>query len=283
MAICIAIAVGKGGVGKTATTTNLAVAMAQDNNKVLVVDTDAQANTTMFLTGVKLVEKDFKGKAIFDMMRAYGIVDTQHFVHPSHVHDNINVIVSNASTPLINQQIDTLAKNSGIDKEEFLAAALSEVADDYDFILIDTPPAQDDLMVQNAIVASDYIIMPFKTEEQSVDSLKITNELRMELAEKHGETKILGILPTVVEKTALTSYYLDFAFVTMDPEENPEYETLAKPFGEKLFRTKIRKGNIINESTLERKPAVLVNKKANPSKDYYELWEEIKERLKQDN
>ena len=53
MAICISIVVGKGGAGKTTTCVNLATAMALDGKKVLVVDTDTQANTTMFLTGYK--------------------------------------------------------------------------------------------------------------------------------------------------------------------------------------------------------------------------------------
>ena len=73
------------------------------------------------------------------------------------------------------------------------------------------------------------------------------------LEEKYDiEIDLLGILPTIVEKTALTDYYLNLAFVSRDEEENPEAARLAAPYGDKLFKTAIRKGNIVNESTIER-------------------------------
>ncbi len=66
MAICITVAIGKGGVGKTATTVNLAAAMALDGKKVLVVDTDIQANSTYFLTGESLMDNPFPKNGLFD-------------------------------------------------------------------------------------------------------------------------------------------------------------------------------------------------------------------------
>ena len=148
MAICISIVVGKGGAGKTTTCVNLATAMAMDGKKVLVVDTDTQANTTMFLTGHKLNEKAFGGKGLFDMIRAWGLIDVENYIHHSQI-DGIDVIVSNDATPLIPQQLETLEKVSGIKAQEFMLHALSQVAENYDFIVIDTPPAQNDVLVQN--------------------------------------------------------------------------------------------------------------------------------------
>ncbi|MBQ6850846.1 MAG: ParA family protein [Oscillospiraceae bacterium] len=279
MAICISIVVGKGGAGKTTTCVNLASAMAMDGNKVLVVDTDTQANTTMFLTSYKLNEKAFGGKGLFDMIRAWGLIDVENYIHPTQI-EGIDVIVSNDATPLIPQQLETLEKVAGIKAEEFLLHALSEVAENYDYILIDTPPAQNDVLVQNALLASDHVIIPVKLDEQCIDALKLSDGLRMQLEKDYDtEINLLGILPTMVERTALTSYYLDLAFVNKDREENPAAEELAIPYADKLFRTYIHKGNVINESSLYKKPALLINKKAKPCVDYVNLWAEIKERM----
>lgn len=279
MAVCISIIVGKGGAGKTTTCTNLAVAMAQDGNRVLVVDTDTQANTTMFMTGYKLNENAFGGKGLFDMIRAFGLIGVKNYIHPTQV-ENVDIIVSNDATPLIPQQLETLEKVSGVKSAEFLLNALSEVAEEYDYILIDTPPAQNDILVQNAMVVSDHIIIPLKLDEQCVDALKLSDGLRAQIEKEYDtEINLLGVLPTMVEKTALTSYYLDLAFANTDPEENPSAEDLAIPYGKKLFKNHIHKGNVINESSLYKKPAVLVNRKARPCADYINLWQEMKERM----
>ncbi len=282
MAVCISIIVGKGGAGKTTTCTNLAAVMAQEGNKVLVVDTDTQANTTMFMTGYKLSEKAFEGKGLFDMIRAFGLVDAKNYIHKTQI-ENVDIIVSNDATPLIPRQLETLEKVSEIKSAEFLLNALSEVAQDYDYIIIDTPPAQNDILVQNAMLASDYIIIPLKLDEQCIDALKLSDALRLQLIKEYDtQIELLGILPTMVEKTALTGYYLDLAFKNEDPDENPSAEDLAAVYGKKLFKNYIHKGNVINESSLYKKPAVLLNRKARPCVDYINLWQEIKERMQQD-
>ncbi len=281
MAEVITIAAGKGGVGKTATTVNLAAAIALDGYKVLVIDSDVQANSTMFLTGNRLADNAFKGRGLYELARSYGLISPADFIHKSQV-ENVDVIVSNMGTPYFEEQVRLLARDNGNEPAEFLFNVLSDIFEvkDYDFVLIDTPPAQNSLTVQAAMVASSYVIIPLKLEEQGVESLLVTDGLRMALEKKYDiEIDLLGILPTIVEKTALTDYYINLAFSLEDRQENPEYERLCLPYKDKMFKNVIRKGNIINESSIERKPRVLMNGKKNPSKDYLNLWKEIKERL----
>lgn len=280
----ITIAAGKGGVGKTATTVNLAAAMAIDNKKVLVIDTDVQANSTMFLTGQRLADNAFKGKGLYELARAYGILPPNEFIHKSQI-DNVDVIVSNMNTPYLEEQIKIVSRDNDFEPSEFLFNVLSDIFQtiDYDYVLIDTPPAQNSLTVQTAMVASSHIIIPLKLEEQGMESLLVTDGLRKALEEKFDiEINLLGVLPTIVEKTALTDYYLEIAFKSDDVEENPEIDRLCKPYKDKIFKNHIRKGNIVNESTIERKPCVLMSQKKNPSKDYLALWQEIKERLNEE-
>ena len=277
----ITIAAGKGGVGKTATTVNLAAAMALDGYKVLVVDTDTQANSTMFLTGRRLADNAFKGKGLYELARSRHLLPATEFIRPTQM-ENVDIIPSNMATPYLEEQIKLISADDGSEPAQFLFNVLSEIFEtrDYDYVLIDTPPAQNSLTVQTALVAASRVIIPLKLEEQGIESLLVTDALRRALEEKYDiEIDLLGILPTIVEKTALTDYYLNLAFVSRDEEENPEASRLAAPYGDKLFKTAIRKGNIVNESTIERKPCVLINPRKNPSKDYLDLWKEIKSRL----
>ncbi len=283
MAEVITIAAGKGGVGKTATTVNLAAAMAMDGYKVLVIDTDVQANSTMFLTGQRLADNAFKGKGLYELSRAWGLLPPVDFIHKSQI-ENIDIIVSNMGTPYFEEQVRLLSRDNGSEPREFLFDVLSEIFEtkDYDYVLIDTPPAQNSLTVQTAMVASSYVIIPLKLEEQGVESLLVTDGLRMALEKKYDiEIDLLGVLPTIVEKTALTDYYLNVAFKLENREENPETDRLCVPYKDKMFTNVIRKGNIVNESSIERRPRVMMNAKKNPSKDYLNLWKEIKERLRE--
>ena len=270
MAICITIAIEKGGVGKTATTVNLAGAMALDGKRVLVVDTDVQANSTFLLTGHSLIDNNYPKTGLFDMIRAFGIVGTKSYVTPSQF-ENIDVIVSNKSTPLLPNQLSTLAESNEMKETDFLWTSLSEVDEDYDYILIDTPPAHDNILVQSAMIASDYVIIPVKFDEQCIQSLVTTYNVMQKLEKDEDiEINLLGILPTIVERTALTTYY--------------KGELSEGFFKDKVFKTQIRKGNAINESNLYAKPCVLGEKTRNskPAKDYLALYEEIKELIERD-
>ena len=270
MAICITVTIGKGGVGKTATTVNLAAAMALDGKKVLVVDTDIQANSTFFLTGCSTMENSFPKRGLFDMIRAWGILEAENFISPTQF-ENIDIIPSNKSTPLIPNQLATLAESNDIKETYFLMNLLGEVADKYDYILIDTPPAYDNVLVQSAMITSDYVIIPVKLDEQTMQSLLTTYNVVKKLEkEEDMEIGLLGILPTIVESTALTTYYMS--------QLNEGF------FKDKVFKTFIRKGNAVNESSFYAKPCVIGEKTRNskPAKDYLALYEEIKEKIQND-
>lgn len=268
MALVITTALEKGGVGKTATTVNLAAAMALDGKNVLVVDTDIQANSTFFLTGSKLKHKKYEGKGLFDMIRAYGIIGTGHYISKTQF-KNIDIIPSTLSTPLVPAQLSTLAESTQSKETDFLFMALGQIAENYDFILIDTPPAHDNIIVQSAMLASDYVIFPLILEEQCMDSLETTYAVVKKLEKQENtEIKILGILPTLIDKTTITAH-------NREALQNSIYS-------EYLFNTEIHKGVAVKESSNLAMPCVYYDKTAKPSVDYLELYEEIKERIAKD-
>ena len=158
MGYCISVAIEKGGVGKTATATNLAALMARDGKKVLVVDMDAQGNSTFTLTGARVTDATFARAGVYDMFRAYGISDAGNYI--SHTQfEGIDIIPANANTPMTENLLQNLSRTQEQSINMFLALCLSEVADSYDFIVIDTPPRRD-VMVTNALLASDSVLIP---------------------------------------------------------------------------------------------------------------------------
>ena len=104
---------------------------------------------------------------------------------------------------------------------------LAQVAGEYDYILIDTPPSRD-VMVTNALMASDFVLIPCVCDDYSRDSVYRTVAMCQQLEHDEGEKiDVLGIILTMVEKTALTEVIRN--------------ELRESQLGSKLFAAEIRK------------------------------------------
>ena len=265
MAIVITVAIEKGGVGKTATATNLAALMAMEGKKVLAVDMDGQANTTYMLTGKKKIDGAFKNHGVFDMLRAYELVSPRNFIAPTNI-PGLDILPSNTDTPQAIGQLEALSNPTGESENVFLAYCLAEVADAYDYIIIDTPPARDTL-TSAALYASDYVLIPLKCDDLAVEGLQTTYSFMRKLEQKEEiEIKLLGIVLTIVERTALTTAIRD--------------ELQDSEFKNDMLKTVIRKSQAVSDSTRLGAPVVICLKNSNPSKDYRALYEELKKRIR---
>lgn len=254
----ITVAISKGGVGKTTTSINLAAELGIHGKKVLLVDTDEQGNATSSATGRG--KDEFGGKGIFDMIRSFGLSHPHDFISPSSI-PNVDVIPSNSLTNQILNQLPILKTQYGQAEYFYLAACLEKVKDDYDFIIIDTPPAKNNLTL-SALFAADEVIIPVKADKYCMESLTETIAMIDKLKNAENiDINILGILLTIVEKTVL-------ARTIRDTIEDSEYGNL-------LFKTEIRKAQAVNESTAYMIPVVMYDEKANPSQDYEALYNEI--------
>ena len=159
MSRVISITNQKGGVGKTTTAINLSAALAEAEQKVLIVDFDPQINATTGL-GVELEEND---KTIMDAI--HNKDDAKNCIKRN-VKPNIDLYAG--SIELSSLEIELLDKN---DREQELKKVIDQVRDDYDFVIIDCPPAVGIITV-NALVASDACIIPVQCEYFSLEGLK---------------------------------------------------------------------------------------------------------------
>lgn len=197
----IAVYHNKGGVGKTTTVVNLAAALSKKGKRVLVIDLDSQANTTFAAGLVKFQDevsdtiKDCyvyhvileKNKyPVSEVVRKSSFTSPEFDVLPSHIqlmeHERELVDVAPALYRLISK--------------------LQSVRDNYDVVLIDTPPSLN-LYARIALVTADYLIIPSDLKPFANEGLKNVRSFIDEINEVKGAImkdplKILGVLPSKV-------------------------------------------------------------------------------------
>lgn len=185
MAQIIALANQKGGVGKTTTSVNLGAALAQAGQRVLLVDIDAQGNAT----SGSGIDKSELERDSYDV-----IVDGAPLHEVIVPTDNYDLVP--ATIQLSGAEIELVDKK---EREYRLKAALATVADDYDFILIDNPPALG-LLTVNAFTAADAILIPVQTEFYALEGLgQLLNTIELVRQQFNPDLDIAGILLTMYD------------------------------------------------------------------------------------
>jgi chromosome partitioning protein len=208
----IAFANQKGGVAKTTTTLNLGVAFAEQGMRVLLVDLDPQGNLTMS----QGLNPDSIERSMFDVL-----------VHRLPITEVIHKTEVDLAVSSIDLAGAELALSSMIGRERALEKALAPVKENYNYILIDTPPSLG-LLTINALVASNGVIVPVQCEYLSLRGLvQLENTLSMIRENLNPEVAIQGILPTMFDNRTLHS--------------REAVEILQENFGDLVFDTKIRK------------------------------------------
>jgi len=154
----IAIANQKGGVGKTTTTINLGAAIAEIGKRVLIVDLDPQSNTT---TGLGVSTSDLN-------ISIYQVIIQEKEASEAIISleiENLNLLPSNLE--LAGAEVELVTAFS---REQRLSKSLEQVIHDYDYILIDCPPALG-LLTINALCFAQEVIVPIQCEYYALEGL----------------------------------------------------------------------------------------------------------------
>lgn len=154
----LAIANQKGGVGKTTTTVNLGASLAELGHRVLIVDLDPQGNATTGL-GINYRVLD---STMYDVMLSGLPIDD--CIEPTEVK---GLFVAPASLDLAGAEVELVA---AFNRESKLARTLDEVADQYEYILIDCPPSLG-LLTVNGLVAATEVMVPIQCEYYALEGL----------------------------------------------------------------------------------------------------------------
>ena len=238
----------KGGVAKTTTTLNLAVALSESGHRVLCVDLDPQGNLTMS----QGIDPDTVEKSLYHVLVER--IPIQEIIH----HREVDIAV--ASIDLAGAEI---AMSTQIGRERSLQKALAGVADDYDYVCIDTPPSLG-LLTINALTAADKVIVPVQCEYLSMRGLvQLQNTLEMIRENLNPDVQIEGILPTMLDTRTIHA--------------KEAVEILEENFGELVFKSRIRKAIKFAEAPVKGSSVLKYDPQSNAAQCYRDLAEEVLE------
>lgn len=248
----IALANRKGGVGKSTTTTALSSGLIDKGYKVLVIDLDAQRNTTSTLRA--RVEKN----TIFDVL-ANDINVKETIRHT----EGADIIPASKSLSGIDKLLDTMTG-----REYKLKEALEPVMSSYDYCIIDTPPSLSIITI-NALTATNRVIIPAQADIYSLEGIKDLYEAIAPVKKYCNRSlKVDGILLTRYDKRSI-----------LTKEMTEVIKQYAEEQGTSLYDTKIREAIAIKEAQVKREVILNYAPKAKVTLDYKAFIEEELERM----
>lgn len=252
MAKTICLSQSKGGTGKTTSTLNLSVALAGRGYKVLAVDIDQQANLTISL-GIDPLS--VVGATIRELLVDDDLAADQVIVSTE---EGVDLIPSNIDLAMVEFSMPPMGR------DRILARKLAGIEEQYDFILIDTPPTFG-VTVINAMAASNYVLVPVQPEPLCIYGLAQLNRI-LEKVQRDVNPKLalLGLFITLYEPVAA-----HIGLANRLKEDWPDY----------LFNTIIRDRAINDRAVLEGRAIVSLRPKSDLAQDYQALTDEVLSRV----
>ena len=253
MAKIFCIANQKGGVGKTTTSVNLAAGLARLGQRVLLIDLDPQGNATMGSN----VDKRQLTHSVYDVL-----LEQASVAQASVAAEKCGYQLLGANRELAGAEVELVDQER---RETRLKEALAKVDADYDFILIDCPPALS-LLTLNGLCAAHGVIVPMQCEYFALEGLTdLVNTIKQVHANLNPQLKVIGLLRVMFDPR-----------ITLQQQVS---EQLKQHFGDKVFNTVIPRNVRLAEAPSYALPGVVFDPNAKGSKAFLEFAAEMVERI----
>lgn len=249
MAKVLAITNQKGGVGKTTTTVNLAASLAAAKKRVLLVDLDPQGNATMG----SAINKSKLNVTVYDVLIGTKSVRDARIYSEAGKYD-----ILPANRELAGAEIELVDIEH---RETRLKQALEVVHEDYDYILIDCPPALN-LLTLNGLCAAKSVMIPMQCEYYALEGLSdLVNTIKKVRSFLNADLQIEGLLRTMYDpRNSLAQQVSD---------------QLLQHFGDKVYRTVIPRNVRLAEAPSFGLPALYHDRESRGTQAYLALAGEL--------
>ena len=247
----LSIANFKGGTGKTVTACNLAAILARDGKRVLLIDADAQHNSSDFLGA------DPEGCSLTDVLEGTGEPTAADNVQETTL-DRLDVLPADMGLLRLDLAAILNQSNAPLRRMDDFLDCLREDGD-YDVVVIDCPPSFTAASVA-ALVNSDEVLMPTRADAFSRRGvLEIQEQLRSVGLKLLRPMPRMRVLVTMADRSNLSR----------------QGEDLLRRSGFEIFGATIRAGVAVGESSYARQPLYEYAPRSNPAQDYEALAREV--------
>jgi chromosome partitioning protein len=239
----------KGGTGKTTSAINLAAYLALAGKRVLLIDLDPQANAT---SGLGINKHDIKKSTYHVLLEELDIKD---ILQPTTIN---NLLLAPSNLDLTGAEVELVG---ALGRENRLKKSLLNEKDNFDFIMVDSPPSLG-LLTINALCAADSVLVPVQCEYYALEGLtQLVNTINLVKNNLNPNLVIEGVLLTMADyRTNLTKEVI---------QEVRNY------FKDKVYQTVIPRNIRLTEAPSYGKPIALYDKDSIGAQKYEELSKEV--------